>query len=149
MQSGKRFPARVEEVLKDSGWFEGRNIGASSALPADFEIFPAASRVLAEFGGLKGGQCGAGINVATSDFDLRPALAFGESDRLKDFEEELGVRLYPLGEAHRSHYFLVIDERGQVYEVFGDQIKLLGSDFDSAIANLITGRRLSTDADLP
>src|SRR6266436_4813621 len=47
-----RFVPQVEEVLKDSGWFEGRNTEGSLRLPEGFEMFPAASRVLAEFGDL-------------------------------------------------------------------------------------------------
>src|SRR5947209_5501189 len=130
MQPKQRFAPQVEEVLKASGWFEGRNTEGSLHLPDGFEMFPAASRILVEFGGLKGGHVRAGITMAASDFDLRPELAQGESDRFQEFEKELGVRLYPLGEAHRGHYFLAIDESGRVYLVM-DDIMVLGEDFNS------------------
>jgi hypothetical protein len=139
MQSEQRFAPQVVEVLKESGWFEGRNTEGFLRLPDGFKMFPAAGRVLVEFGGLKGGQVRAGITMAASDFDLRPELAQGESDRFQEFEKKLGVRLYPLGEAHRGHCFLVIDENGRVYAAM-DDIAVLGENFEAGIENLILGR---------
>ena len=140
MEPRRRFAPQAEEVLRTCGWFEGRNVEGSLALPGDFRIFPAASSVLAEFGGLRGGHVGPGIDTATSDFDLRPSLAWGESDRFQGFEEQLGVRLYPLGEAHHSHVFLAIADGGQTFLVM-DDVFPLGSDFHSGLENLILGKR--------
>jgi hypothetical protein len=139
MQFEHRFAPQVVEMLKESGWFEGRNTEGSLCLPEGFEMFPAASRVLVEFGGLKGGQVGAGITMAASDFELRPELAQGESDRFHEFEKKLGVRLYPLGEAHRGHYFLAIDENGRIYLAM-DEIIVLGENFEAGVENLILGK---------
>ena len=108
--------------------------------PGGFVRFPAATAALAEFGGLRVEQGGAGVTSARETFELDPTLAVGEADRFARFESIVGRRLYPLGEAGGGQYFLAISEDGQVFGV-GDSIFDIGRTISEAIENLIVGRR--------
>lgn len=140
-----RFSPFVENALRKAGWFPNRNKNefvSQWKLELEksdgWEIFPAAEKVLLEFGGLKIDQNGAGQTCAREPFEINPTLAIYESDRFGDCEVELKTKLYPLGEAANRYYFLVIGEDGRVFLIMTD-IHLIGETFDEALENLIIG----------
>ena len=145
MCAKKRFSSPILKLLMESGWFEGRDIGNSMMLPQEFPLFPTAHKVLSEFGNLKIGKTGIGIDRATSDIDMNPMLATGEFDRFMEYEAELGVKLYPLGEVHRKHAFLVIDDIGRIYQLM-DYIIFEGENIDAAMENLLLGKWANRNA---
>jgi hypothetical protein len=85
------FSSAVLEILRRAGWHEGRNVTAIVP-PPQFSLFPCAQDVLAEFGGLHIGECGAGVDCATSDVNLDPHLATHLTTELKEFESSLNTR---------------------------------------------------------
>ncbi len=125
-------------MLRDSGWFPQRNVSAALVLPLDFAPFPAALDVLSEFGNLRIGRRGPGIEFARTPVVLDPMMAVGESDRFVEFAAPLGVSLYPLGETDDGHGFITIDERGRVFLIF-DDLYFVGHTFDRALDNLLRG----------
>jgi hypothetical protein len=111
----KRFSDDTYKLLIRAGWFEGRDVFDQVRILEGFTPFPAANDVLREFGNLHIGECGAGKDQATSDVQIDPSLANGCEERIIEFEDELGVKLFPLGEAQHGHGILTIDEQGRVF----------------------------------
>ena len=134
------FSDEVARMLSESGWYSGRNAEKALKLPAGFAVFPAASQILKEFGNLKCGKRGRGIDRARSTLNLDPSLAAGESDRFDPYARLLGARLYPLGEADDGHSFVAIDDKGRVFLVM-DFMMFVGEDFVSALETLLLGKR--------
>ncbi|MFG2142159.1 SUKH-3 domain-containing protein [Streptomyces sp. NPDC048650] len=77
----------------------------------------AAEVFLRELGGLAVNVGGSGISCACTSFELDPELAWGEDDRLLEWGEFIGRRLFPLGELDHGRFFLAIDEGNEVYLV--------------------------------
>jgi hypothetical protein len=141
----KQFSDKVERVLRDAGWFPGRNIGdlvlkwKQELMVSDgFEMFPKAEEALSEFGGLLVNQNGPGITCARESFHILPTLAIDEADRFSVFSDYLQTKLYPLGEAVVGHGFRAIGEDGRVFLVEQD-IMLNGNNMDEALEHLILG----------
>jgi hypothetical protein len=139
--------AEVRRVLGDAGWTPTRRDAQAVDgwrqmidSPGGFQMFPAARGALEEFGGLRVDRRGPGINRAKSSFRIDPTVAKLEYDRFHDFESELGVRLYPLGEVDDGHAYLAVDESGRAYllmeELFDQYPSVL-----AALASFIVGRR--------
>jgi hypothetical protein len=142
-----RFSSETEQLLKASGWFEGRSVPnlveswrVELETPGGFMMSSAASQALREFGGLHIQATGAGINCARSDIDLNPALAKFEEDRFFSFHCLQGRQLFPLGEAIVGHVFTAIDEKGQVFLIMQD-VHFVASSFEAALENLLLGKR--------
>ncbi|MEJ8646395.1 SUKH-3 domain-containing protein [Streptomyces sp. MS1.HAVA.3] len=74
----------------------------------------AARGFLAEFGGLRFMFSGPGVEVARSAFLRDPSVCEGEEDLCLEWSEELGRRLFPIGEQAEGVAFLAIDEHGAV-----------------------------------
>ncbi len=125
-------------MLREAGWFEGRDVFSQLTFPPDFERLSAADNVLREFGGLKVGQCGRGIDCARSDFEIDPLLGSHLGVELAAVSKKIGLRLYPLGGC--GHAELFMDERGGVYMWFGE-FKKLADSFDDAVERLLLGKR--------
>jgi hypothetical protein len=134
----ERFLPETTAMLREAGWFPGRDVSNDLQLPPDFTLFPAALAVLKEFGLLHVGQGGPGVEMARTTLDLDPMLAIYENDTFSDYEKDIQAKLYPLGEAEHGHAFLAIDERGQVYLLFG-KVYWISETFDAALDNLLNG----------
>jgi SUKH-3 immunity protein of toxin-antitoxin system len=148
VSSMKRFSSDADQLLREAGWYPGREMKGEVAEWAHvleqegrgFPLFDAAERALLEFGGLQIKQSGPGIDVARAPFVLDPLLALGEDDRFFGYSRQIGVRLYPLGEAWGGHSFLAIAEDGRVFLLM-DEIEELAKSMDEALERLIQGRR--------
>jgi hypothetical protein len=136
----ERFSIPVVDILRAGGWFDGRNVSGDFDLPSEFAVFPKALDVLSEFGHLHFGECGPGIDCATSDVEINPSAAIHLASDLKDQERILNTRLYPLGEVHRRHGYVLIDEHGRTY-LLGDELSRFASTFDRALELLLLGRK--------
>jgi len=135
-----RFLEPVVDILQAGGWMEGRNVSYRACVPAEFVLFPKAEEVLSEFAGLHLGNCGPGIDCATSDVEIDPSAASHLVSDLLKFEGILNARLFPLGEVHRAHGYLVIDEYGRTY-LLNDELSPFASTFDEALELLLLGKR--------
>jgi hypothetical protein len=127
-------------MLLEAGWLPGRDVFNQLRLPAGFALFPAAQRVLQEFGMLGIGRPGPGLAFARTPVFLDPMLCQGEDDRFSDCARDLHSRLYPLGETLDGHGFIAINERGRVFWLM-DAHWLIADTFDKALDNLLRGRR--------
>jgi hypothetical protein len=133
----RRFSISVERILRESGWFVNRHKALDPSLSDSFE---AASIVLEEFYGLHFGHCGAGIECATSDVNIDPRLGEHLADELRSIEQTMGVRLCSLGEVHRGHGYLVIDDQGRTY-LLSDNLEPFATSFPEALEKLLLGRK--------
>src|SRR3954468_13334114 len=77
-QARNRFSPEVLKMLRKAGWFPGRDISDNLELPPGFQPFPAALRVLREFGLLQIGHKGSGVRRARCPGVLDPMLLIGE-----------------------------------------------------------------------
>jgi hypothetical protein len=141
-----RFSARTENTLQRAGWYPGRQVPdklaywKSNETLSRFEMFPAAERILLEFGGLKVDQEGPGETCAREPFVVEPTFAAYEYDLFGYYSNLVKTTLYPLGEVNSGYYFWAIGEDNHVY-ILMDDIQLLGKDIDEALENLILGRK--------
>ena len=133
-----RFSNDIVHILEKSGWFPERNVENLLKLPDDFVIFPAALKVLKEFGLLHFGERGPGIECARTSINCDPMLADGESELFREYSEQLHRKLYPIGEAHDGYYFLAIDESGTIFLLM-DDLRFVHTHFEGAVENLLTG----------
>jgi hypothetical protein len=140
------FSATTEEVLRRAGWSPGREdrkvLETSLRKLCEqggFEPFEAALRVVREYGGLCVKASGPGVNFAKMSFEVDPTLAAGEEDRFADFERDLGVQLFPLGEIDGGHAFLAIADDGRTFSLMG-ALDFLGQTFEDAVEGMIQGR---------
>ncbi|CAM5562959.1 hypothetical protein SXANM310S_01038 [Streptomyces xanthochromogenes] len=135
------WSAEVESVLRDAGWYPGRNVDTTmwrERLEADgFRVHSAAENFLREFGGLAVVSGGSGITRAREPFELDPLLALGEDDRFGEWGEEIGRHLFPLGELDHGRSFLGLDEHGELY-VVANWLARFGR-MPEAMENLILG----------
>ncbi len=127
-------------MLQEAGWFEGRDVFSQLIFPPDFERLSAADNVLREFGGLKVGRRGRGIDCGRCEFEIDPLLAGHLSADCAAISEKIGLKLYPLGECDHGHAFLFIDERCGIYSWFGEFLKLADS-FDDAVDRMLLGKK--------
>lgn len=134
-----RFSSPVARTLRWAGWYEGRSIAVK--IPPELDVFPLAYEVLAEFGGLHVGRTGPGIDCAMSDVEIDPVLGAHLRPVLNPYEKELATRLFPLGEVHLGHGYLVIDELGRTY-LFGDGgLEPWASTFSRCLELLLLGKK--------
>jgi hypothetical protein len=112
----------------------------SNNLPANFERFPASDKVLDEFGGIRVGVSGSGVEVGTTDFELDPMACVHLGEEMSFLQKKLELNLYPLGEAGNGHGYLMVDEHGGVYILF-DGIQKVAHSFDDAVERLLLGRK--------
>lgn len=132
----------VTAILERAGWHEGRDVPLPLLAPGGPTLFPVAEAVLREFGGLRFGHCGAGVDFATSDVVIDPGLAVHLKAELDGYGRPLGTRLFPLGEVHRGHGYLVIDEQGRAY-LLSDELSPLAASFSQALESLLLGVRVA------
>jgi hypothetical protein len=145
-QARGRFVPEIAEMLSEAGWFPGRDVFSQLRLPAGFTLFPAAQRVLQEFGMLRIGREGPGLTSARTPVVLDPMLCEGEDDRFSDYASLLHSCLYPLGEAYGGHLFVAIDDRGRVFLLM-DAMWFAGDTFDGALDSLLRGAGRAPEVD--
>jgi hypothetical protein len=156
-----RFMPQVRQRLLGLGWKPGRDVREKvdawlgewvdelAALPFErdgyprYEPFPAALKVLYEFGGLYSMSNGRGITSAQIPFSIYP----GESDDLMQFAvdvqmlgEMIGQRAFQVGNVERGMGGLVVDELGRVFAV-GPVELYLGENIEEALTRMLRGIR--------
>jgi hypothetical protein len=132
----KRFSAEVESILRRGGWFEGRRVDLAAYDRLPVKPHAKAREVLTEFGGLRVGEHGPGIDFVRTSVDFVPPTVF-EFDALK---QAAGSSVYWIARAYGSDDDLWIDEDGGVYAIHQDLLRIALS-FDAALESLLLGRR--------
>jgi hypothetical protein len=106
-----------------------------------FVLHRAAEAVLLEYGGLRIGSSGPGVECARADVRVNPSLCIGERDRFDEYFPELqGRELFPLGEVEGGHAFLGITPTGEVYALM-DEVYARWPSFETALRSLLIGIR--------
>ena len=143
MNSKRRFSKYTQKRLEEAGWFPGRNILGEIKFPEDIELFPAALKIIAEFGNLQIGkeQSGqTGINIAKSPVWIDPMEAYFEED-FKFAQEIIEESIFPIGLIDFDNSaigYLYVNKNGavfciDVFEWFFDE------DFDRALEMMLEG----------
>lgn len=140
-EQAQRFSSDIMEMLHRAGWQPGRDVLETIQLPPGFRLFPAAAHVLAEFGNLRIGYYGPGIDTARDTVEINPMRALYENEEFARVETRLGSTLYPLGEINEGQAFLAIDEQGRTF-IVGDLVFYADDTFDAALDRLLTGKRV-------
>jgi hypothetical protein len=144
----------IEEVLRRSGWFPGRNIESQTQEWASrldqygFKIFPVAQQILSEFGGINIDQHEGSNHSGYLPLVFDPTCveadgaeaAFMIKELFDAFAEKLGMDLFPLGENLDSHSYFAVSEDGKVFELL-DVMEMVGMNFEEAMSNIMTGYR--------
>jgi hypothetical protein len=114
----------VKEVLRSSGWFEGRKIDTARLerhyRAYGYVVFPAVLKFIKEFGVLQ-------IVIEKSDAQVEwhhtdPELVVGDyyrHGRFKVEESYAGEKLIPVGEACNENLLLFVSESGKIYHSNG------------------------------
>lgn len=140
--SAKRFSAEIVHILEQGRWYEGRTLPFSLPHELQSELFPAAERILREFGGLHVGRAGSGIDMARSDIEFDPYAAAHLVPELREHGLKLQQRLFPLAQFCNAHFYVIIDGRGRIY-MLNDELLRLAPSFDQALEFLLLGKKLT------
>lgn len=125
----------VVQLLHKAGWREGRNARGELILPTDYILFDIARKILTEFGGLRIGEKGAGVDMAKCIVNLEPNMASGMSSEIQKLSKR---PIYPLGEIDDGNALLFVDDLGNVY-FLTDELELIASNFEEALRCLLLG----------
>jgi hypothetical protein len=141
-----RFPHEVARVLAGGGWMSADAEKLSDAMIAHaVEVsgrrltpFPAARRVLAEFGGVRCGRRGPGLRRAVRLLTIDPGPGAYAAATLAEFAEVIGVPLFPLG-VEGGDAIVAVDELGRVFVLDQGGEWFVGQSIDEALVSLLAG----------
>jgi hypothetical protein len=130
-------PITVHPLFVAAGWYPGRTVSLSSAIPADHPAAP----ILTNFSGLRVGTTGPGEECAASDVAFQE-LPMEDATR-KAWAGLLGTELIGIAEVHNEHGALYIDRAGRCYHgsLIHDAFSFEGASFNEAIERMLLGRR--------
>ena len=140
-----RFPANVTKVLRAYSGDKKKQW----KLAKGWELFPAARKVLDEFGGLRVGlhpDSDMPYCATTIVIDPNNAVKFYLDDE-SPFTLADGTKVYPLGLVEEDGVFLFIDEAGIVYAEGVASTCIVAPTFDQALIRLINGDYYWEDED--
>lgn len=130
-------------ALEDAGWRADRRVlidSDVSALENDgYETWPEAEDFLREFSRLivsfqrRGKQ-------DTVWFDAAKAAALSWKDWVDDYSGRAGLRLLPVGFAHRDHLLVMLGEDGRFFGGYDDYFAELGTDPIDLVQGLLDER---------
>ncbi|HVK80026.1 MAG TPA: SUKH-3 domain-containing protein, partial [Verrucomicrobiae bacterium] len=107
-------PQTIRQFFLDAGWVPGRRAHATEAS----NISHAALSVFTEFGGLKVGACGAGLDCAASDVRFLTHPHELNCFLVAPWNEKLGS-LTAVAQAHNDHIVVFLNGEG-IYYFFTD-----------------------------
>lgn len=132
-------PEELRLELMKAGWTPERSVDTSKWRCA-FEregvlMPPAADEFLSRFGGLSFEWRDGGVDTHRVDVVLDPELCVGLEDGFREWSQELGKAMFPLGEIERGRHVLGMDEDGTVYRLI-DGIAFYGHGVEGLAALL-------------
>jgi hypothetical protein len=133
----KDISPRFRELLYRAGWSPERQVEitgwVTSLQKEGFTPNPIALAILASFGGLSLRIPPAGTGTYEHELRFDPVrAATGESDRGKEWKDELGVDLFPVGEEVTSGNIIWAGSDGRIYYGRGFGLYLLGDSLQMA-----------------
>lgn len=141
---GARWSAQTDRVLREAGWYPGREVAtddwerALHEADEGFVVHEAARRFLGEFGGLDVQVDGPGRTMSRSPFRLDPLVARWDFEIIDVQSEEMGARLCPVGDTDRGNAYLTMAPDGAVY-LGMDYPRKLAASGDQALTKLVEG----------
>lgn len=140
--SSSDWCADARRILTQAGWSPERDVGPMITLwkerleRAGFgEMFPAARKILAEFGGLRTEERGIGARGARSRVSFYPECAVGEEERFV-LDDCPATSLFPLGEVDDGQCFLGTDREGRVFLV-DQEARMIANNIYEALERLV------------
>ena len=137
-----RLSASIEPIFVRAGWRSGRRVAVSHKISKDHP----ASALISEFGGLKVGNCGPGVECAAGDVWFSSTQpAYDPPDEIQELTKLLQTELIYFAAAHNAHEQLYIDRQGRIFAIaeVTSGASLAGWDFKEAMGKLLLGRRLT------
>lgn len=140
-----QFTPRTLGCLQSAGWVENRRIDVTQVieeLKEDGFLAPASvAEFLARFGDLRLSFPHSRVPTAIDNchFDAIRAADGVFPERLKDWEDRIGKRLTPIGEANREYMVLLMDSAGNVYMAMDDLFFRYADSGEEAINALCMG----------
>lgn len=131
------IPSSVIRHFMVAGWHPGRTSDVPYCYPEDHP----ATQILREFGGLRVGQQGAGVECAQTHIDFKQLRK--PDDEVLKLEQALQTEL--LGIGGDSYIDLYVDTKGHLfaYEDVSGDIYLAGRSFAEAMERMLLGLRLT------
>jgi hypothetical protein len=140
----ERFPADVLEVLRDAGWYPGRDVTSAvqewlerSGIERVLPIFPKAMAALAEFGGLTVSQRGPtgtkGRGWASKFYPVHYTPTPAVLADIAEFSDVIHARVFPLGGNYDGPSHIIMDEHGRVFQLHPADDFHLGDTMDEAL----------------
>jgi hypothetical protein len=149
--SPSRFAPDVDKVLRDGGWFPGRDVSAEvdpwlAQLVADEELLAdrpdalaAARAVLHEFGNVTCDIYGPGQERALTPFGFYPRVDPPDPWAFETLGEIVGTPLFPIGFAWEYRQHIVIAGDGRVFMDNSPNECLVGATIDEALVSMVRG----------
>ena len=132
------LPPLIELLFLAAGWNGNRPTlsGESNAATAD----DIASLILANFSGLKVGECAPGTELAASDVCFYRAPRPDVSDALESWSQSVG-KVAAFATAHHDHMILFVNFNGHyfVYTDPDDRLYAAGGDFGELMRRVLWG----------
>jgi hypothetical protein len=146
-----RFAPDVDKVLREGGWFPGRDVSAEvdpwlaqlvvdEDLLADRpEAMEAARAVLHEFGNVTCDIYGPGQERALTPFGFYPRVDPPDPWAFETLGEIVGTPLFPIGFAWEYRQHIVIAGDGRVFMDNSPNECLVGANIDEALVSMVRG----------
>lgn len=138
-----QFNSDTLVVLKDGGWFPGRNIDQSPIEQKiknnGFFAFQAVLDFLSEFEGLAFKFLNRKNNL-TDDFSFKldRVLEIEVPERLiEDYMPRTNEKLCVIGTCYREHFVLMLSDTGKMYGAYDDYLVLMGESTASALNAIV------------
>ena len=128
----------TQKVLKKNGWYEGREYDitdwVSDLEEEGYELNEYAKSILIELGNISVWERHTEMyNGATFDFDALFA-GTGQYDRLEEFEQASGDKLFPIGSV--QEYIVYAGESKRIYIGDWASLSLIGNSIEEYLENV-------------
>lgn len=138
----KNSKEQLEMLLGASGWFPGRKVDVAATVEAWKEIGCPPSRAALEFvSEFDGLSLQYPRRVAAQGFhdlllNTTAAVHGVHRDRVREYEQRMGLSLCPVGIAASNHWFLLMSPSGAVFGEMDQFLSLCGESGREAIWNI-------------
>lgn len=129
-------------ILRQAGWSPERKVDISHWIAGlareGTTAFPVAEAILSNFGGLTVKHTDH-HGSSRHSFDLNPSRWYRARDEIRDNEELVSDRLFPLGETEGAGMLAVLED-GRIIWAFVGCVALIGGNWREALDHLVLGK---------
>jgi len=134
---------KTKKTLEKYGWSPVRKIDIAEIIKSyekeGYVVFDTAREFLSGFGGLNLMMPSlSGGRLEKLHFDALDMSINYEFDwaKAKGYEDRVGEKLIPVGEAYNDYWVLMVSESGKMYGAYCEDLKLEGNTCEEAIENM-------------